>query len=576
MTEQEIIQLHKELYDYLMGIHEKDAAFRFRVRRMNNQNRLDKGYWFNGNNDYLETSFWDYKDNLHQTSVIRLVYYFETKKWACELIGRDSEARKVYFENMAKQLGGFNKNERRAIWYKELDSKKGFTATLNDFIFSGQKKAIDKYVSSNVEEKIVRLRSENDFKRDIKKIESKKSEKGDSKTVVHPTFIKNKIPYALKYLEINNFQGISQTLEIGTDADADMSIADASWVFLTGENGIGKTSILKAIAIGLTKDEDKYLKEGTNYENFIVAFQNTEEKYEYDFTTTEDEETNTFKIVAYGVSRFNYNKSDSFSNKVSRTASLFGYEGRLIDIESILINAFREQANEVEAGVSKDKTLFKKLEKIIIAVIPNLTKIEVKYQPTAPLDERYYILYHEKETDSLIEDNKTYEPVKLNDLATGYRNILTMVGDIVIRLSDNMKNTLDDICGIVIIDEIDAYLHPKYQYELPKLLSEAFPKVQFIVSTHSPIPLLGLPKDVNAVVFKVNRTALEGITVDRLDDDFDIRRLNPNALLTSPIFGFEDIFARDAKAEDITPIDDYKEWEEIWQGLEKLKEEDKK
>ena len=99
MTETEIIVLHDMLYEYLNALHEKDPSFMFRVRRMNNKGkkgdedddkgRLQKGYWFNGNADYLETSFWDYKDNLHQTPIIRLVYYFEFKKWACELVARD-------------------------------------------------------------------------------------------------------------------------------------------------------------------------------------------------------------------------------------------------------------------------------------------------------------------------------------------------------------------------------------------------------------------------------------------------------------------------------------------------------
>jgi hypothetical protein len=105
MEENEIIKLHAELYEYLMKKHEEDNSFRFRVRRMNNQNRLEKGYWFNGNSFYLETSFWDYKDNLHQTPIIRLVYFFETKQWSCELVGRDSNERSEYFLKMADEIG---------------------------------------------------------------------------------------------------------------------------------------------------------------------------------------------------------------------------------------------------------------------------------------------------------------------------------------------------------------------------------------------------------------------------------------------------------------------------------------
>jgi hypothetical protein len=52
--------------------------------------------------------------------------------------------------------------------------------------------------------------------------------------------------------------------------------------------------------------------------------------------------------------------------------------------------------------------------------------------------------------------------------------------------------TLENIRGIVIIDEIDLHLHTDLQYNvLPKLLSQ-FPKIQFIITTHSPLFLMGL------------------------------------------------------------------------------------
>jgi predicted ATP-binding protein involved in virulence len=137
------------------------------------------------------------------------------------------------------------------------------------------------------------------------------------------------------------------------------------------------------------------------------------------------------------------------------------------------------------------------------------------------------------------EDGKRYPPVRLQQLAVGYRNILMMIGDMMIRLSKYPNNSLRDLKGIVLIDEIDAHLHPKYQYQLPKLLSELFPKIQFIVTTHSPIPILSLSKTTPLVVLTVSRTIEIGITIDRKDDEIEIHRLNPNTLLTSPIFGFQ-------------------------------------
>ena len=68
----------------------------------------------------------------------------------------------------------------------------------------------------------------------------------------------------------------------------------------------------------------------------------------------------------------------------------------------------------------------------------------------------------------------------------------------IIRYGDrsdiNMSIRLFDITGVVLIDEIDAHLHPSLQYEILPQLIQLFPKVQFIVSSHSPLFLLGMER----------------------------------------------------------------------------------
>ena len=87
-------------------------------------------------------------------------------------------------------------------------------------------------------------------------------------------------------------------------------------------------------------------------------------------------------------------------------------------------------------------------------------------------------------------------------------------------------------------------------------MSELFPKVQFIVSTHSPIPLLGV-KPNTAIVLTVRRSKTAGITAERLDDDIEIGQLSANALLSSSIFNFKTIFARGATPDTMVSFNDY-------------------
>ena len=61
-------------------------------------------------------------------------------------------------------------------------------------------------------------------------------------------------------------------------------------------------------------------------------------------------------------------------------------------------------------------------------------------------------------------------------------------------LCDVAISSAEDIRGIVVVDEIDLHLHAKHQYEILPTLINMFPKVQFVVTTHSPLFVLGMNK----------------------------------------------------------------------------------
>ena len=117
-------------------------------------------------------------------------------------------------------------------------------------------------------------------------------------------------------------------------------------------------------------------------------------------------------------------------------------------------------------------------------------------------------------------------------------------------------------------------MHPKWLKKLPSILSNVFPKIQFICSTHSSIPILGAPK--NSVFLKVNRNKEDGVCVDRLEIiEKEIKNLLPNHILTSPLFDFEEIIALSNEEEgNISTTDSYQEYrqeESIKEKLEILK-----
>jgi hypothetical protein len=93
-----------------------------------------------------------------------------------------------------------------------------------------------------------------------------------------------------------------------------------------------------------------------------------------------------------------------------------------------------------------------------------------------------------------IDGNGNLVPVE--ELSDGYRSILSLTFELIRQLArvyDN-KNLFDRqdptkiiVPGVVLIDEIDAHLHPTWQRQVGVWLREHFPKLQFIVATHSPL-----------------------------------------------------------------------------------------
>lgn len=80
---------------------------------------------------------------------------------------------------------------------------------------------------------------------------------------------------------------------------------------------------------------------------------------------------------------------------------------------------------------------------------------------------------------------------ELSELSDGYQSVINWVLDLLswwfLRENGKSKLDLESLKGVVLIDEIEQHLHPKWQREIFPLLREKFPNIQFIVATHSPL-----------------------------------------------------------------------------------------
>lgn len=82
-------------------------------------------------------------------------------------------------------------------------------------------------------------------------------------------------------------------------------------------------------------------------------------------------------------------------------------------------------------------------------------------------------------------------------LSQGYQSVISLVADIIgnVWLENGEEVPLEEMEGIVLVDELDLHLHPTWQTTIVKGLKAAFPRMQFIVTTHSPLVLAGCRAD---------------------------------------------------------------------------------
>jgi len=569
-----ILSIHTQLFDYLVEWSNKhryadNESNPFFYIRSSNDKRFKEGYWFPGNEDYLCLSLWTGGDSLNKTPN---VYLDVTDKGDCRglIIARDSEDKLAYFEKLVAFLREFGvdyrSTKRKGIWENRFKDKGDYMASLKSYLLE-DKFLVDLFVlehdplsyindysshfgllaAGEFEDNYARVRAQKSIletERALKEAERSASAVTQSKGFNFGSPFPpvgdwpGGLPYALRDLNIKNYQGIRDTALFNLPAAS-------KWIFITGENGYGKSSVLQAITLGLNDDRvlDGYLDAESRIEVVLHASGASETMVRLK-TGTRGSVYNkpNQMIIAYGPVRLNTFSPDSQNQEdttLNNVMNLFRTTTRLKSLQY-----------ELFAKTHTDPQVFKKLEKAVKEVTNDrISAIEVVGEN---------VLFRET-----LSNGEVLPAIPLENLAAGFRSVINIIGDIIIRYSDRTSfSDYKDYCGLVLIDEIENHLHPLLQRELPDALSKVFPKIQFIATTHSPIPLLGAPK--NSVILTVLRNLEEGITVERLDDQIDFSNLLPNTILTSPIFGFEKIIpSSNTDISAISTTDDFASSEEV-------------
>jgi len=349
----------------------------------------------------------------------------------------------------------------------------------------------------------------------------------------------NKI--VLKQLSLNGFRGFSE--------NADIEFNEKLTV-LIGNNGSGKSSILDAIALFLmyfryqiTNRElfefPVRLEKKDKNENVANSKERYDNKLFFELHYTENKQFINHEIGISASAKIstqdNISNFTDFEDPYGVFAGLFNdflqsvqetkigdnnnynlpilvYYGtdfletkvNFTEEERLHIEHFDTYIDSLEAKDFNFKQFFLLLDKqqkiklqnpdkqnIFLAAIEKAITFILSDEDTQY--ENLRIEWGEKYDELLVDKMNTNSKVTLsiNQLSSGEKSLIALTADLVRRLYiANLKNSYPlKGHGIVLIDEIDLHLHPKWQRKVVPKLMETFPNIQFVVTTHSPLVL---------------------------------------------------------------------------------------
>ena len=162
--------------------------------------------------------------------------------------------------------------------------------------------------------------------------------------------------------------------------------------------------------------------------------------------------------------------------------------------------------------------------------------------------------------------NKNSEQLEFRQLSSGEKYVFAIILELIYRNTSLNPNQKDyrNIPGIVLIDELESHLHPRWQLTILKALQKCFPKVQFIVSSHSPL--------IASSVRKNQIIALNNFEIIDSDNLPDIYSGTADELLKKLLFADTHISDFDSKRKEIDILLNQLSFDLANKKLEQLKE----
>lgn len=357
----------------------------------------------------------------------------------------------------------------------------------------------------------------------------------------------------------------------------------ARWTLILGDNGVGKTTLLQCIAhmapfrntndpdgakdptffiepTGASEvsniealarhgaqnvrleatfvaagvlDESQRNRRSRQFTNF-VEFERKSGKIErFEASQTEDVIKKEPLIIAYGAGRKLGRGNIDPVSATAGMASLFDDQVELVDAEELIQQLDYAALRRGSKISSRQNRVMKEM---IAALLPDVETAEniILYGPS-PLTPRQKVG---------VVVRTPYGEVPLGELSFGYQTMTAWLADIGYRLFRHYPESANPLLqpAIVLVDEIDLHLHPRWQRQLRERLAAHFPAVQFIATAHSPLMAQAYMSENLAVV---RREGDHAVIVNEPDA---VKGWRLDQVITSELFGLTSAYSPEVEA----------------------------
>lgn len=345
---------------------------------------------------------------------------------------------------------------------------------------------------------------------------------------------------------------------------------------LIGENGTGKSTILKSIALGIIGGNHKNIRDSAkrsflkilDFEDDKLTYQNGLIKLEYtidgkensneiilipndngndiSFSPTDESKIiyNNYNLKSLVIgfpqergidsnSNSNFIQSKNIQPHINDLIPLINGsdEYRLRSFSDWIANLYFDSIKKNERGESSNSE--KELIETIFSVISNITKKRIKFKTVTKV----------APPDVWVFTNDAPNGIPLSLISQGFRMMIGWIGHLMQRFVDTfpLSNPISAFQenAIVIIDEVDISMHPLWQVSFIEILREIFPKTQFIFSTHDPLIIGGLLKSQVRIFNETDGN------MNVFEPDMDPKGLGVAGILTSEFFGLPSILDKE-------------------------------